>query len=493
MKMLLYTNTGLSSKQIGLTAQYVSDCIEKNYELKIVQCDNVMNNCSFNHLHNTLACASCQSRSTTLYKQGGIKDSDLISLEKISFDVNIPNFKELNELVDFSFEGVNIGRGVASSIITYYRDYKITSEGYGGIIELEITKAINVYLNFKKLLSENNYDHVVIFNGRFAETHPILEYCKLINQDFLVIEAGALNNYEIYENCLPHSIKFRTKVTWEIWEAEKDEAYKKEVGHEWFRKKRYRDETIERSFTKEQGYGDLPSNFDPNRCNVLFLNSSEDELKVIHEWQHNMFKTQNEAIVKIANHFEGNDDFHFYLRVHPNLGKVKNIQIEEIRKMNYPNLTIIQPDSPIDTYGMMDACEKTIVFGSTSGIEATYWGNASILMGKAYYYLLKDSCYKPKSFDELYDLIEDRDLKPMPQEACLPYGFYYTNVGKASSSFENQGLNNSYFKGKKIKKWYPSTFVFFFKYLKDLKKWKFAYKSALGKRLPLSDFFRYKI
>ena len=128
-------------------------------------------------------------------------------------------------------------------------------------------------------------------------------------------------------------------------------------------------------------------------------------MKVIEEFHTDLYNTQNEAINKLVSYFEGNDEYHFYLRIHPNLGKVKNVQTDEVNQMEYNNLTIIGPNQPIDTYAIIDACDKSIVFGSTSGIEATYWGKASVLLGKSFYYYLEEACYKPETYEDLYKLI----------------------------------------------------------------------------------------
>ncbi|MDB4088474.1 hypothetical protein N9544_02510 [Flavobacteriales bacterium] len=492
-KYLIYSNTGLSSKQVGLTAEYLEILKRQNVDLKIVMCDNVLENCYFNPLHNTLACASCQSRSHQLFKQIGVPKEAIIKLKSISFEVEIPFFDNLDELLAYTFEGVEIGRGVASSVISYYRDYHVSSNKYEEIIKLECRKAINVLLNFKQIIEDEKPNKVVLFNGRFAEIYPLLEYCKLIGLDYTSIESGAKNTYELFENSLPHSIKYRHKSMMELWTNAKDETSKKKIAHDWYKKKRFRDDSIEISFTKNQELNALPSNFDKTKNNILILNSSEDEMKVIEEFHIDLFNTQNEAINRLVSNFEGDSDTHFYLRIHPNLGKVKNVQTEEIEQMRFKNLTIIGAHESIDTYAIMDACDKSIVFGSTTGIEATYWGKTSILLGKSFYYYLGDTCYKPSSYEELFGLISTKDLPPKSQEACLPYGYYFSTYGIKTQYFDFKGLKNSTFKGKKIKKWYPSTLTFFVRYMFQFKKWTKAYSSVKGKRLKISDLFRYKL
>ena len=493
MKYLVYSNTGLSSKQIGLTAQFVNDSFKEGVDLKIVKCDNVLANCFFNPMHNQIACATCQSRSQVLYNQIGLKKDNFIKLKLKNFNFSVPKFNNLDELMEYSFEGVNVGRGVASSILSYYKDYHIDSEKYGDLIELELIKAVNVYLNFKEIINVEKPDKVILFNGRFSEVMPLFDYCRVSNQDFSVIEAGAKNNYEMYDNCFPHSIDFRTKTTLELWNQETDIKKKEEIGHNWFKKKRFGDESFEKSYTKNQENGLLPETFDTGKRNILILNSSEDEMKVIGEWKTDLYNNQNEAIEKILTHFEGNESIHFILRAHPNLDVEGNIQMNEIYDMNYRNFTVIKPHEDIDTYALMDACEKTITFGSTSGIEATYWGKPSILIGKSFYFLLKDTAYKPSSYDEVFQLIENKELTPLGQDNCLPYGYYYSKVGIKSNDFIYNGLRSSTFKGKKIRKWYPLTFVYFIKYLFQSRKWIKAHQVVTSKRWKLSDFFRYKI
>ena len=492
-KHLVYSNTGLSSKQIGLTAEYIEVCRQKGLELKVVLCDNILDNCYFNPLHNSIACASCQSRTLKLLKQIGISDSDIIRLKEYQSDINIPFFNDLNDLLSYKYKGINVGRGVASSIISYYRDYHISSHTHKDIIELELTKSVKVLLNFEEIIKSINPEKVVLFNGRFSEIYPLLDFCTQNKLDYVSIESGARDTYELFENSLPHSIIYRHQSMIRLWDEENDIEKKKRIAHDWYKKKRKRDDSIEISFTKKQELNSLPENFNPDKRNILILNSSEDEMKVIEEFQTDLFDTQNEAIERIVSEFESNSNFHFYLRIHPNLGRVSNVQIKEIDGMRYDNLTIIGPNDEIDTYAMLDNCEKSIVFGSTTGIEATYWGKTSILLGKSFYYYLEDTCYKPNSYEELFTLIEEKKLPSKSQEACLPYGYYFSTYGIEARNFKFDGLTNSYFKDKRIKKWYFSSIWLGIKYFLTNKKWVTAYKAATQEKFRLKDLLRYKI
>ena len=75
-------------------------------------------------------------------------------------------------------------------------------------------------------------------------------------------------------------------------------------------------------------------------------------------------------------------DFLFVLRVHPNLKFLKNTQNENIKKLvNNSNLIIIYPEEKLSSYELIRLSETIITFGSTIGIESTYMGKKSILIG----------------------------------------------------------------------------------------------------------------
>ena len=96
---------------------------------------------------------------------------------------------------------------------------------------------------------------------------------------------------------------------------------------------------------------------------------------------------------------------------------------ESIRKNGImQNLTVIPGTDPISTYALMDAAEKIVVFGSTMGVEAAYWGKPVILLAGTWYYY-SGVCYVPESIDELKALLF-QTLLPKDNKAAIKWGFY---------------------------------------------------------------------
>jgi hypothetical protein len=67
-------------------------------------------------------------------------------------------------------------------------------------------------------------------------------------------------------------------------------------------------------------------------------------------------------------------------------------------------LHVIPAESPVHSYSLVDASDVVITYGSTVGIEASYAGKVSILMGRAVYEDL-DVVIKPDSHAEMVEIL----------------------------------------------------------------------------------------
>lgn len=491
MKVLLYSNTGLAPIHLGIELENIENVIKAGHSLTILKCDNKLEGCYFNPCHNLIGCSICEARSDVFYKHLGIPKEDIFRMQNYPQieSIKFPFFEKTTDLIEYEYDGINVGRGVASSIISLRRNHEISSHNEKDFIEFQLKMAVNVYLNFKDLIDKVEPDIIYLFNGRFAESFPIVEYARKRNINYKTIEvARSKHRYDVYDNNLPHDLEARFIKIEDSWSRGTPENRDK-VAIDWFEKTRDGTKVIGTNFTKNQTQNALPGNFDPEKENIAIFNSSEDEMKVMKDRASHLYTSQNEAIEKVVGHFANNKDIHFYLRVHPNLGVVKNSQMDGILKMNFPNMTIIPPESNIDTYALVDKCDKTFTFGSSVGIEATYWGKPSILFGRTIYEQL-DAVYFPKTYERLYDLILTKNLKPKEKKNSFKFAYYIASFGKPYTKFIYDGKFNSYFGNKKMKRFYPKTFYYLFKYLPNFKKWIKYNKIVRGKSFLKSNLMK---
>ncbi|NLB67968.1 MAG: capsule biosynthesis protein [Bacteroidales bacterium] len=294
------------------------------------------------------------------------------------------------------------------------------------------------------ILSELKPDKVLLFNGRLLETRVLFDTCKNLNVPIDVLEVHPSNNPNksfkvVFENNLPHNIKYRHKVITEKWDnSPLDEDEKREIADSFFIKRREKKPAGDKVYTAHQEFGLLPKDWDNSKHNIAIFNSSEDEFAAVGGDFDKLalFESQIEGINFILDNFKENTDYHFYLRVHPNLSKIGYKYHTDLYKLSdrFPNVTVIPATDKIDTYALMDAAEKVIVFGSTMGVEAAYWQKPVILLGASLYYYA-DICHIPKTKEEIVPLIKSA-LEPKENLFIRKFGYYIMDFKRAT--FEEQ-------------------------------------------------------
>jgi hypothetical protein len=488
MKYVFFSNQGLGPKHLGIELEVISGlkAIPQNQVIS-VSCDSVLNGCYFNPTKNPFGCAICEERTRNCAKDLAIDSRH--SLEDIEVQFEIPKIYSLQELLALKYDGINIGIGVASSIISLKRDFEITTEKYGKIIQEICHTAIIALENFKKIIANIRPDGIYLFNGRFAETYPIIELCRSQNITYNTIEVASPGKYYIYKNSLPHSIKVKKGIMEQMWLDGYFETQKR-IATEFFESKVRGNVKGRKNFINSQQKNLLPESFDKSKYNIVFFNSSEDEMKVIEEWQHNYYESQNQAILRIVRENERDSNVHFYLRVHPNLADINNKQISELQLLQEaPNLTIIDAKSDVDTYGILNACNMTITFGSTMGIEATYWGKPSLLIGRTFYEDT-DSIYKAGSFEEINEYIAKRLDVPKPKVNTYKYAYYFSTYGIPFKDFRYEDKKNASFQNKKFKAVYITTILRLITYLPKIPKWFTLHRILTGHNIRIQQLLK---
>jgi hypothetical protein len=71
--------------------------------------------------------------------------------------------------------------------------------------------------------------------------------------------------------------------------------------------------------------------------------------------------------------------------MHPNQAGDRTGQAENIYRAltKVPGLTLIGPRDKHSSYQLLDQSDVVVTFGSTIGLEATFWGKPSILLGRS--------------------------------------------------------------------------------------------------------------
>ncbi|MFZ4632234.1 MAG: capsule biosynthesis protein [Patescibacteria group bacterium] len=357
-------------------------------------------------------------------------DESLIKIVK-QFSLNYSSVEDIKNL---EYKNVKIGYGALSTYISQTRNLN-------PLVDDEFKNFFNSYLVAECLLTEIldksladiKPDYVSLYNGRFFETRPIYDYSKKLGYKVRCYEniypLGLENGMStvFFENYLPHNIKLNTELIENNWNNSllpRDE--KEKIGRSFFENRKTGKRVGDIVYTSAQKNGLLPENWNKAKRNIVIFNSSEDEFAAIGDEYEglSLFANQIEGVKKILDLFKNEKNLYFYLRVHPNLTGIKyryHLDLYELEKQ-FDNIKVIPSDSEVSSYSLLDAAEKIIVFGSTIGVEAAYWGKPVILLSETFYSYL-NICYRPQSIDEMRIMIL-ADLKNKEALPAIKYGFF---------------------------------------------------------------------
>ncbi|MCS2691618.1 hypothetical protein NXY29_00490 [Bacteroides fragilis] len=504
MKIIIQLSISLCAASRLILYDEAEKMIAQGHTVYFLYCDNYVDSCHTNMCGRTSDCLLCKSN---LKKEIALLSKEIIFIslrkyverKKIIFPLFDFNYKEFADFKKIEFDGINIGLGCASSYISCTRNLnpKIddTSKPFFDFLLATSLKSLIVLEN---ILNDYIPDQVFLFNGRLIDSKPLLELVKKRGIAYKTFEAISTNGVDcLYKSCFvnatPHSIQANTNMIYSFWESSilsvKD---KMKIGKAFFENKKRALPMGDISYVKNQHLGELPSDWDQKCRNIVIFNSSEDEFAAIGDEydRYAFFESQLMGIRFIAENFQNNSEFHFYLRIHPNLSKISYKYHTELHDFdNFDNFTVIPANSTISTYTLLDNCEKCIVFGSTVGAEATFWGKPTILLAGAMYYFL-DICYIPNSKTQLINLISSQ-LECKSRENAIKYGYYIMN--KDWINFEKIDFRTFElpFLGKKIlvnnwQKVFGSRRLYTLFYFLRFKFLRFVHKNTAF-RLPLNE------
>lgn len=451
MKHLFYS-TCYPSPHLETELEIALDLLKKGDDVYFLTCNSALQTCFVNPSHKSVICSACSSKLTKgldLIDLPGVKRIPFRSVDPKCFSIlDELHFKNVEELKKYKYKDIDLGLAVASSLVSILRNHEFDLKKHWPNVLRHLKTGIYVYESLKLVLEDIMPDAVYMFNGRFIESRPLLQLCEQKNITFFTHERGAdKDRFILIKNQIPHHLSRIIDDIEKTWIEGSSDKIK--IGNKFFVDRRQGINQSWVSFTEDQKLNLLPTDFDPKKRNIAIFNTSIDEYESFPDFKNLIYSNDNEGIRKIAETFSAHPEFHFYLRVHPNLKGLHNQQMKEIKNMKFPNLTIILPEDPIDSYQLMFATEKTVTFGSTVGIEALYFKKPSVLLGRAFYENL-NGLFKPSTHEEAVKLIKD-DITVNDNSDAIKYGYWCSVFGINYKYYSPESLFKGTFLAKKLK------------------------------------------
>jgi hypothetical protein len=424
-----------------------------------LNCSNSFDICYHNFEGRPDVCFLCRinaTRNLTLIKDDFIHFKFEDILTKGDFD-QANSFYEFNSCIDFEtkYENFEIGEALLSVYISNTRNRDINLANKSNYIIKAKINSLAIFFAMKRFLQQNNIEKVVSFNGRMDYKRAIFRAAESLGINCYNYERTRPGGYiEIFKNALPHNIVAKTEWIEKAWgDSEYSHEEKRQIGARFFEEKRAGKAIVDKSYVKDQQRGLLPLEMESSNKNIVLFTSSDDEFAAVgKEYENPFFVDQLDGISYVVD-LVGKQmpEYNLVIRMHPNLKGVKELQSTGIMDLNkiYPNIFVISPESPVDSYALIDMADKVIVFGSSIGMESSFWRKPVILLAKSFYWLL-EVAHIPTDKESILDLLKS-DLKPKDITGSLKYGFYALKGGVKTKYYDQKTPTSTpLFKGEKM-------------------------------------------
>ncbi len=454
MNVLFCTFHPLFQRHFATDLELIQHHLDKGDNVTILVCNADLLACDTNLEHDPFRCQLCiQTRNVGLSLLSGTWSEYpfakfLSPQNRQELAQTQPVFQTMQEVLDYQIENFDIGTAVMSSIIGQFLIATIDPIKNADNIRRFTLSALGVYRSVQNYLRKHNTDKVYIFNGRMSSVRAVLRACEQQNIPFTIHESGhSESTYSLFDNNMPHSIKFITECLEKSWGATHDIAECRSIGESWFQRRAGGAMVNGYSFVQGQVQGALPTQWDEHKRNIVIFTSSDYEfIAVGQEWDHPIYLHQLDGLQRIIGALEHlRETVHITIRIHPNHTGLPE-ELEALESLRSGFVTVISPKEKVSSYTLMQKAEKVITFGSTAGIEAAFWGTPSILGGKALYQNL-GAVYTPQTHEELISLILNKQLPALPNEGTLKYAYFFSTFGQPFKYYQAQTFFGGIFKG----------------------------------------------
>ena len=455
MKKVLIPSLCSASPHLETELEIMEHHFAQGNDVYYVCCNREIKTCFLHQSPSAAACRQCRKQ----------LEVGLSLLSKKPHLLSWPDAPEMHlqrrypvtdvaELKDLSVDGKNWGLSVASTLISLFENEDFNTLAHDEIIQDNLDAAQYTYNAFGKLLDVVQPDMVYVFNGRFSVAAPILTACKERNTPFFTHErANVDDRYRTVAQNLPHDVLPIMQECEELYERY-GHAKAKQIAHEFYAHRKDGSALAGIVHTRLQTRQALPEGFDVQKKNIVFYNSSIFEFAALPGFDSltGCYPTEENALLRVAQDALVDPTIHIYCRMHPNLSGKNTRQVNNLLALTdaLPNLTIIPPESSVDSYALMEQASTVVVFHSTIGAESAYWEKPVVVAGFATYGSL-EGFYTSQSHAELMQLLLS-DLAPLPPVGAIKYGLWMQEGGIPYKYYSPSTMFSGTFKGVDINK-----------------------------------------
>jgi hypothetical protein len=296
-------------------------------------------------------------------------------------------------------EHQELAESARSTTLSYFRDDTLRGSRYERkLYRASLEGAEVTFSGLLRFLGDHpEFDTVVVPNGRAAKQRACILAASRAKRDLLFYEIGRASQKAAYIGRHRMHDREGTQGAARDYASALSEVETLSLAHDWLGERtRPESELNQFSRTWNSRKRRIEAETSEGSELAVFFSSSADEFTALGpEWDLQEWRDQYEAFGSILEHFEGRG-IGCVLRVHPNLVNKSPrhfwSEVAKIRRLSkgHPNLEIIWPHQPLDSYVLVRKADYVVVARSTIGLEASLMGKCVWATTPTRYDLLGD-------------------------------------------------------------------------------------------------------
>lgn len=277
---------------------------------------------------------------------------------------------------------------------------------------------------------------VVTVNGRFTKNATVKEWAESRSLKRLLLEFGStLNSFEVFQ-VSPHSVSELSQKLQNSWELA-DKNQREEIAIQYLDAlKANKVSAIHwREKIEEHRIPDLPMN---KKICVFFASTEVEHAGAGDKVPSESFESQERAFSGLVEALPS-EEWHLYVRRHPKnpMNPSKDDPESELwdQFRHLSNVTIIEPDSPIDSIALGMSADLVTNYWSTIAIEMILQGHPKVItLGPApWNSLLKE--FALTDVTKIADFLSKTN-SPIQPKQIYPWAYFQATFGQSFQLFD---------------------------------------------------------
>ena len=405
MRVLVATSTGSNWQMSGFESVLAAALGLRGAQIDVLLCDGVLPACQECDIrllpeHTLLKqgakplCPTCFPPARRMFAELGVTPLrygdylDAATLDEIAAFIAT---RADAELASTLWQGIAVGEHARSGALRYYALGEIDAEPRGfEVLRRYLDAAMRSVSVMENLLSEQRYDVVVFHHGIYVPQGPLGDVCRkhgvrVVNWNLAYREGTMLFSHE---DSYHRTMTDPGKADWEhsaFGAAEERELMdylqsRRTGGNDWISFQR-----------QDEAFGSVAEKLGLDaKLPIIGLLTNVMWDAQLH-FDANAFSSMLDWLDFTIAHFAERPDLQLVIRAHPAelLGSVpsrQRVAVEIARRWPElpPNIRVIGPDDPINTYAVMRGCDSVLVYGTKMALELPCWGVPVIVAGEAW-------------------------------------------------------------------------------------------------------------